>query len=641
MEGTEEGIGASMKVALAGGVEPEADFLAGILSNSGFEPISRRIRTSDELFRVLDENDVGALFLFDDADIDSIATALRIRERGSFMPLILISKPLSDDAAVRLLKAGIDSILHTDSLKEAGALLEGEMERARKRAEHARVSNAIQTVANEWRTAVDTVLSPFCLVDLRGKIVRCNKAFQGLSGKPFLELVGSGYEEILGGIGDSKDRTVVGPAAASSAELVFVTMIRDRTFEVHIVPAVDAAGKPTGRVHVMNDITERAKAEETARRLQEHLARVQKLEAVGQLAGGIAHDFNNLLTGIMGYCSILLSRLPAADPLRPFVEKVVSASRRAAELTQGLLTFARRQPFKPRPADLNAVVTGSGDFMQRVAGEAVGIRLEPCPSPLPVFIDAGQVEQLLLNLSTNARDAMAGGGAITVRTESDATDADHPLACIVFSDTGIGMSREIMEHVFEPFFTTKEVGKGTGLGLSMIWSIVEQHGGKIAVDSVEGKGTSFRVSFPMVRIGAQAAVPGKDIGGKETILFAEDDESVRDMTKAILEGLGYTVLPAVDGEEALVKFGENGGKISLAILDIVLPKRDGISVFDELRRRKPDIRGIFISGYANEVLDGKGMKKAPGNFLRKPFTPLALGLEIRKVLDERSHDGEV
>ena len=612
-----------MKLIVAGGSESEADSLSRSLSGSGYA--THRVRTSEELFGALDEGGAGAVFLFDGSGIETLAAARRIAGSGYPIPLIAVCGSLGEEAAVRLLKAGVANIVHKDRLEEAGSVLESELELARERAEHIRVGNAVQTVANEWRTAVDTVRSPICLLDIRGRIVRCNKAFRDLAGKTFPELIGSRYDETLGGVQYSGERLVFGGLDASMGERVFLAAKNGRTFEVHAVPVKDGAGNESGYVHVMNDITERVRAEETQARMQEHLARAQKLEAVGQLAGGIAHDFNNLLTGIIGYCSVLLSRLASEDRSHAFVSKIEAAARRAAELTQGLLTFARRQPFRPRRMDLNAVVAANRDFMEQVAGKTIGIKIELCPSPLPVFVDPAQMQQVLLNLSTNARDAMAGEGTITIRTVPDPSEADHPLACIVFSDTGGGMNPETMGHIFEPFFSTKETGKGTGLGLSIVWSIVKQHGGETAVDSIEGRGTSFRISLPM----------GGGAGGKETILLVDDDETMRNMTCAILEGLGYAVLCAADGEEAIAKFKPNAGTVSLAILDVVMPKRDGISVLEDLRGEKRDLKAVFISGYVDEVRAEKGERIGRDGFLRKPFTPLALACMVREVLDGR------
>jgi PAS domain S-box-containing protein len=616
--------------------DPDADLLIGTLSDSGIRTSARRIHTREELSRAIHEDRIDAAFLYGGVRLDVPEAARQIRESGLDIPLILVTDPLGDEDAMRIFKAGVNNILHNGRLECAGVLIENELSEAKARGEQRRVRKAIHTVANEWRTAVDTVRSPLCLVDTAGKILRCNKAFQKLSGKPFLEIVGFDNDAVLGGNGHSEDHFVVKKEPSARGERIHLRQLGGCTFEVQVVPVTDDMGKVTGHVHVMNDITERIRAEEETRRLEGDLARAQKMEAVGQLAGGIAHDFNNLLTGIMGYCSVLTSRLPPEDPLRSFVSRIMTAARRAADLTQGLLTLARRQPFNPRPADLNGLIMSTREFMGRVIGEEIEIRLEPCARALPVFADAAQMEQVFLNLATNARDAMPHGGVITIRTWAEEPGAGHPSAFLSFSDTGSGMNEKTLKHLYEPFFTTKEVGKGTGLGLSMVWSIVEQNGGNISVESSEGKGTIFTIALPLLASGAQQEAAGKEaagVGGTETILVVEDDEMVRDMARSVLEGFGYTVITAADGEEALALFKENRGEITLAILDIVMPKRDGVQMFEEMRRENPGLKKIFMSGYANGVLDKKGVDSGSLSFLRKPFTPLALAAKVREILD--------
>jgi two-component system cell cycle sensor histidine kinase/response regulator CckA len=510
------------------------------------------------------------------------------------------------------------------------------MEHARKRAERRRIEKAVQTVANEWRTAVDTVRSPICLVDPTGKLVRCNKAFQRLSGRPFTEIIGGDLGIILNTVDRSYDHGAMKNQTIFDGRRIHLARLDGRTFEVQVEPVIDAAGNPSGFVHVMNDVTERLRAEEGARRMEKHLAETQKMEAVGQLAGGIAHDFNNILTGIMGYCNVLLMRLHSENALSPFVSKIMSAAERAVLLTQGLLTFGRRQPVNPRPADLNSLVSANKEFMGRVIGEEIEIRFEPCPHALPVYVDAVQFEQILLNLSSNARDAMLKGGLITVRTSADGPEVPRPFAYLVFSDTGAGIEEEAMKRIFEPFFTTKEIGKGTGLGLSVVWSIVEQNGGRISVESAVGKGTVFTIALPLLKGKTEAADAGAEkagIGGTETILLVEDDDTVRDMARAVLEGVGYTVIPAADYNAAISLFDGNRERISLAILDVVMPKRDGRVMFEEMRARNPGLKSLFISGYAGDVLGMKGVDSGSRGFLKKPFSPVELVSRVREILD--------
>jgi two-component system cell cycle sensor histidine kinase/response regulator CckA len=630
-------MGDSLKLIIASDTEQDADIIIRALSEAGFNPSARCVWTPEELSNSIDEGAVDAAFICSGLSrFDPLAAIRRMHEAGLDIPLIFVSEPMGEERAIEVLKAGAHDIVYKGHMERLSAAIERELKEAKARSEHRRIERAVQTVANEWRTAVDTVRSPICLVDTAGKIVRCNKAFQRLSGKPFLEIVGVDHDKVLRDIDQFRDYSGLQSAAAAREGGIATARISGRTFEVQVEPVTDATGRLTGHVHVMNDITERLRAEEEAHRAEEFLAQAQKMEAVGQLAGGIAHDFNNILTGIMGYCSVLLSRLPAEDALRPFVSRIMSAAQRAAELTQGLLTFGRRQPFNPRPVDLNSLISGNREFMSRVIGEEIEIRLEPCPHALPVFADTVQIEQILLNLSTNARDAMPHGGVITVRTSADEPGTARPFGYLSFSDTGVGIEEETRKRVFEPFFTTKEIGKGTGLGLSVVWSIIEQHGGRISVESAVGKGTTFTIALPLMKAGAETEVAGKEaagVGGTETILVVEDDDTVRDMARAVLEGFGYTVISAADGEEALKLFNENREAISLAILDIIMPKRDGMRMFEEMRTQNPSLRRLFISGYADDVLKSKGVDGGNSDFLRKPFSPLELAAKVREILD--------
>jgi two-component system cell cycle sensor histidine kinase/response regulator CckA len=624
-----------LKLVIVSDSEQDADILLGNLSEVGFTPNARRVSTREELLDAVEGCQIDAFFLYGGLQwLDPPAAIMQIRESWPDVPLIFVSDPLGEDAAIEILKAGANDIVRKSNLEKVGVFLDRELKEAKARSEYRRIEKAIKTVANEWRTAVDTVRSPICLADTSGKILRCNKAFQRLSGKPFLEIVGVGLKAVLNAVDPSFDGETEKDASAPRGGRTHMLDLCGRTFEVQVEPVTDAVGKPTGYVHVMNDVTERLRAEEETRQARENLAKAQKMEAVGKLAGGIAHDFNNIITGIMGYCSVLLLRLPAESALRPFVSKIMSAAGNAATLTQGLLSFGRQQPFTPRFADLNSLVSGSKEFMSKVIGEEIEIRIEPCSQELPVFVDAVQIEQILLNLSTNARDAMSNSGVITVRTSRDGPAA-RPHAYIWFSDTGAGMEEGTLKRIFEPFFTTKEIGKGTGLGLSVVWSIVEQNGGRISVESAVGKGTTFTIGLPLMAGKSETADAVRQSvgGGTETILLVEDDDTVRDMARTVLEGFGYSVIPAADYDLAMKLFRENREKISLGIFDIVMPKHDGVRLFEEMHAQNPGLKRLFISGYADDVLFKKGVDGASHGFLRKPFPPLDLATRVREILD--------
>ncbi|MGA2765303.1 MAG: response regulator [Spirochaetia bacterium] len=380
--------------------------------------------------------------------------------------------------------------------------------------------------------------------------------------------------------------------------------------------------------------------------LAAQLNHAQKMEAIGELAGGVAHDFNNILTAIIGFGTFLQLKLKNNEPLRHSADQIILAAERAAELTQNLLVFSRKQITAPKPVNLNAIIGQVEKFLLRIIGEDIQLKTSLHPEELVVLADSGQVEQVLMNLATNAKDAMPGGGSIIIATSSIELDekfiALHGYgktglhALLSFEDTGCGMDKSTQERIFEPFFTTKEVGKGTGLGLSIVYGIVKQHNGFINVYSELNKGTTFRVYLPLT----QSAVAGKKLekampaeGGTETILLGEDDPGVRELTRIFLEESGYSVIEAVDGDEAIAVFKDNQGRIDLVILDIVMPKRSGKSVADEIRVVNPKISVLFVSGYTANIIHQNGILEEGLNFISKPFSPEALLRKVREVLD--------
>jgi polar amino acid transport system substrate-binding protein len=390
---------------------------------------------------------------------------------------------------------------------------------------------------------------------------------------------------------------------------------------------------------MFTDISDRKK-------LEAQLLQAQKMEAIGTLAGGIAHDFNNILTAIMGYGSLLKLRLDQDSTAKNYMDDILAASKRAANLTRSLLAFSRKQIIISRPVDLNEIVKRFEKFIIRVIGEDIELREILTEEDLVVMVDSGQIEQVLMNLATNARDAMPGGGILTVKTEhihvsegnEELTITPGEYAVISVSDTGAGMSEETKRRIFEPFFTTKELGKGTGLGMSIVYGIIKQHGGEINVYSEPGKGTTFNIYLRLVGPNVEsvlapqsAAIPAR---GSETILVAEDDDHVRRLIKTILKEYGYTVIESVDGEDAVAKFIENKDKIQLLLLDVLMPKKNGKEVYNEIRKIRGDIRIIFSSGYTADIIQKKGIIEEGLPFISKPITPQLLLSKVREILDK-------
>jgi CheY-like chemotaxis protein len=369
------------------------------------------------------------------------------------------------------------------------------------------------------------------------------------------------------------------------------------------------------------------------------------MESIGQLAGGIAHDFNNILTAIIGYGSILQMKLSANDPLRINVDQILESASRAAQLTHSLLAFSRKQVLNMKPTHLNGIISGQEQFLRRIIGEDIDMKTIFNGDPV-IMADSGQMEQVLMNLATNARDAMQKGGQLTIETDlmemTDAFISAHGFgtpgtyAVISVTDTGIGMDEKMKQKIFEPFFTTKEVGRGTGLGMAIVYGIVKQHKGYINLFSQVGKGTTFKIYLPVhsgrveEREKSIAAPPG--MIGTETILLAEDDATLRAFFRDILTQYGYTVVIAEDGEEAIRKFIERKDEIQVCVIDMIMPKKSGKDVYDEIQRIKSGTKVIFSSGYTADKVQQEGLP-AGSQFIAKPAPPQEFLNKIREVLN--------
>jgi two-component system cell cycle sensor histidine kinase/response regulator CckA len=392
----------------------------------------------------------------------------------------------------------------------------------------------------------------------------------------------------------------------------------------------DAHGRPASMIGTVQDITDR-------KRLEEQLLQSQKMEAVGRLAGGIAHDFNNLLTAIIGYSDLLARRVKGTPRLEHNVGEILEAAERAAGLTRQLLAFSRKQVLQPRVLSLNAAVTDIEGMLRRVIGEDIQLVTALAGGLGQVRADPTQLEQVILNLAVNARDAMPRGGNLLLETANvDLDDARYVMLAV--SDNGVGMDAETQSRVFEPFFTTKEPGKGTGLGLATVYGIVAQSGGSIRVDSEPGRGTTFKVLLPRVDEPAAVDPPRAQLpagGGCETVLVAEDEDGVRALICEVLRSLGYRVLEAPRPEAALDLMAGEGAPVRLLLTDVVMPGMDGRQLAERLTARQPNLRVLYMSGYTGEAIARHGVLEHGTELLQKPFTPEALARKVREVLDAR------
>lgn len=387
--------------------------------------------------------------------------------------------------------------------------------------------------------------------------------------------------------------------------------------------------------------------EEEKEHLEALLRQAQKMEAIGQLAGGVAHDFNNILCAIIGFGTLLDMGMKKNDPSRRHLEQILSAADRATSLTQGLLTFSRKQILNPHPANLNSIVLRIEKMLNRLLNEDIELCLSLSDQEPNVLVDTGQIDQVLLNLATNARDAMPNGGLLTIKTEESAPPeevlADTTFlpttryALLTVTDSGCGMEKETQEKIFEPFFTTKEVGKGTGLGLSMVYGIVKQHNGHILVNSEPGKGTSFLIYLPLTPKDnlplVHSDLPPQPVSGSETILVVEDNPEVLNLNRTILETFGYNIIEAVNGQDAVEQFSRHQHEINLILMDVVMPKMNGKQAYMEIAKIRPDAKVLFMSGYTADIVLEKGISADDFNIMHKPVTPMELLRKVREILD--------
>ncbi len=437
----------------------------------------------------------------------------------------------------------------------------------------------------------------------------------------------------------SADRTLAKADAPSVLDLEHRIVRRDGEVR-HILVRVRMVKNVEGlvvKVYGSNqDVTER-------KRLESQLHQSQKMEAIGTLAGGIAHDFNNILTALVGYAALLKMKVREASQLA-YVDQILIASQKATDLVQSLLAFSKQQPIRPRPMSIRALIKGTEKLLKRLLTEDIAIKTNLAAEDITVMADRSQIDQILFNLATNARDAMPQGGTLLIETQAvELSEEFHRLhgygepgryALLAVSDTGVGMDEATRERIFDPFFTTKEIGKGTGLGLSTVYGIVKQHNGYITVYSEPNRGAAFRIYLPAVdEIGKEEqSVPSPLRGGSETILVAEDNETVRGLVSHLLRQYGYTTVEAIDGGDAVEQFSK-AGKIDLLIFDTVMPKKNGPEAYEAIRAIKPDVKVIFTSGYTRDVFLDKGVEDGKVNFLQKPVSLSALLTKVREALD--------
>jgi len=628
----------------------DAELIRRELERAGLAVSCRVVGEERAFVRALDE-DAPHLILSDHRlpAFDGPAALEIARTRSPEVPFLFVSGAIGEEVAIEMLRRGATDYVLKDSLSRLGPAVRRALAEAEARAKSKQAEEALRVSEQKYRDVVENA-SDAVFVIQDGRIAFFNRRTEEQTGYGREELARLPFARVI----HPEDRDVI------------LDRLR-RRLEGEDLPAVNsfrivnAAGQERwvelnglrilweGRPAVLcfgRDVTEQ-------RSLKDQYLQSQRLEAVGRLAGGVAHDFNNMLSVILGYADLLLLDTREQDPIYKPLKGIQNAAEHAGRLTRQLLAFSRKQVLRLAVLDLNRVVESTVRMLGRVIGEDVELVTLLAPGLWPVKADPGQMEQVLMNLAVNARDAMPGGGRLTLQTSNATVEAGHaamhagisPGAYVVLSvsDTGVGMDEKTRAQIFEPFFTTKEKDKGTGLGLSMVYGSVRQTGGHVWVVSEPGLGSTFKIYLPAAagRAGAppEPAAPAAVPGGKETVLLVEDEGGVREMARAILEKGGYRVLDAANAGEALLLAEAHPGRIDLVLTDVVMPRVSGRELAERLLKAHPDLRVLYMSGYTPETVSQPGGLEEDYPFIEKPFSPRALLARVREVLDRRRGGG--
>jgi PAS domain S-box-containing protein len=632
-------MGKPLRVLMVEDSEDDALLVLRELRAAGYDLTHERVDTAAALEAALDRHPWDLVIGdYSMPHFSGTAALAMLRQRGLDVPYICVSGTITEELAVAAMKAGAHDYVTKGQLKRLLPAIERELREAQGRA-------TLRATEASFATLVEHAPVGIYRSSPEGRFLSVNAAVVRMLG----------YETAAEVLNLDMARDVYADAAERQ-RLVERDTYSDRQYDnveatwkrrdgrlLTVQLSVRAVRNAAGRVDYyetfVRDVTDQ-------RRLQQQVLQSQKMEAVGRLAGGVAHDFNNLLTVITSYSDLLLEDLAPGDAKRDDLEQVRKAADGAAALTRQLLAFSRQQVVEPRVVSLNTVVEGLQKILRRVIGEDIEVTIALAPDLGSVRADVGQLEQVLMNLVVNARDAMPTGGRLTVETANVEHDPEYArdreaaavrrFAMLAVTDTGCGMDEATKARIFEPFFTTKETGKGTGLGLATVYGIVKQAGGFIWVYSEPGQGTSFKIYLPAVdataeRTTAAATTPAPR--GTETVLLVEDAAAVRAVTKQMLERQGYTVLEAPDGEAGLRLAQRHRGVIHLLLTDVVMPRVGGRELAEQLTRLRPDVKVLYASGYTDDSVVRHGILESGTAYLQKPFSPESLTRKVRDVLD--------
>ena len=641
-------MGRSLRVLLVEDSDDDAELVVRHLRKEGVDPQVERVQMRPEMDAALKGGEWDIVISDYTLPQFSAPEAFDVLlGSGLDIPFIIVSGTVGEDTAVRAMKLGANDYLLKGNLQRLVPAIERELRDRQERVARRRAERELRASEERYRRLFEGTPVPMWVASPEtGALLAVNEEacrHYGYSRQELMELTmdalvlpeGTELPPALQG-GEAGDEALTWHRRKDGTPLAVEVNLHE----------IELEGGPA-RLVAIHDITERKRAEWALRRSEEQLRQAQKMEAIGSLAGGIAHDFNNLLSVILSYSEMTLATLRPGDELRTDIEQINQAGVRAAELTRQLLAFSRRQVLEPRVIDLNAVLSGLEKMLRRLLGEDVEVSLLTAQGLGRVNADPSQIEQIVMNLAINARDAMPQGGKLTLETanvdvvaayaEAHVGITPGPYVMLAVADTGTGMDKATQARVFEPFFTTKGVGKGTGLGLSTVYGIVKQSGGHIWLYSELGEGTTFRIYLPRTDAApdtlATSSGHGAALEGHETILLVEDDVQVRATSLAILRRYGYHVLEAQNGGEALLICERFAAKIDLMVTDVVMPLMSGRELATRLKTLRPEMRVLYASGYTENAIVYHGVLDSGVSFLQKPITPEALGRKVREVLD--------
>jgi hypothetical protein len=636
----------------------DAELIQAKIEDAGLSCQITRVQTKAEFDEALGEGGYDLILAdFHLPMYDGMSALRLVRERSPNIPFIFISGTMGEDAAIEgLIQGATDYVLKQrlsrllPAIKRA--LDEAENWRERKRAEAALQASEAR-LAGIIESAMDAIIS----MDDNLRVVLFNAAAEQMFGCSAAEALDQSLDHFIPESLRKEYRkqiraldAIVNPQQARGGFSVAVgRRINGEEFPIEVSISRIETSEGTLYTLILRDITQRKQAEEAQAKLEEQLRQSQKMESIGRLAGGVAHDFSNLLTVIRGYTDLIQTRSTVGKMQIESLEQIRQASNRAADLTRQLLALSRQQILSPTVIDLNKLVTNLNKMLGRLIGEDITVTTVLWPGLWSVIADPGQIEQVIMNLVVNARDAMPTGGRLSIETDnvhldhnvgqSDPEALTGPCVILRVTDTGHGMDEATKAQIFEPFFTTKELGKGTGLGLATVYGIVKQSGGHIVVSSQPNYGTTFEIylpanNLPANKLPASQSHPVRIQGGHETILVVDDEESVCQLVQQTLEGEGYTILKAHSGSAALTLARQYQGKIDLILTDVVMPHMSGREMAEQLKTLQPQMKVIFMSGYTSDIMVRHGVETAEIEFLPKPFSPSKLAAKVREVLDK-------